>query len=603
MSTAQAILGQNGGGIWAGQASFVCGIAGIVGSSPSRATVERMTQSLKHRGPDDHGIWSDRGACLGHTRLAILDLSVAGHQPMCLGPLTLVYNGETYNFRQLRAELPGPFTSKSDTEVLLHLYQRDGLDMVHALRGMFAFAIWDARERRLFAARDRMGIKPLFYREVPGGLAFASEIKSLLEIDRPAIEPTALRDYFTYKYIPHPKTIYSGIHELPPAHTLVWNGTLSIQRYWTPSWDDEIADMDEAVERLGSLLERIVPEHTLADVPVGVFLSGGIDSSTVAAHLERPRTFTLGIDNDHFDESEAARRVAKHLGTDHTEEIATSVDIDEAIETVPEVYDEPFGDSSAWAVWLVSRMARKSVKIALSGEGGDELFFGYGYYDKWLNFRSTLARRWLARLLPPFSSAGLSLERRAARGLERYGAFQPAFTARQKRGLLAPDLLDSDYDDLWHLRRFWREDLEPLKRLQWADIHTHLPGGLLTKVDRASMAHSLEVRPPLLDHRLVEFALALDTRLLRDTEARRGKLVVRRLMEGRVPAGVYDLPKKGFGLPIGDWVRGDPSILKGALQRLARAGILREANEYRFSHDQTWSLLVLDRWMSKAGLL
>jgi asparagine synthase (glutamine-hydrolysing) len=563
-----------------------------------------MTQVLAHRGPDDSGVWESDGACLGHTRLSILDLSAAGHQPMTKGHLTVVYNGEIYNFQELRRDLPGPFVSETDTEVLLHLYDRDGASMVHKLRGMFAFAIWDARERRLFAARDRLGIKPFFYRNTEGGLAFGSEIKALLEIDRPDMDVSALRDFFSYKYVPHPKTIYSGIHRLPPAHSLSWaGGRLETRRYWEPDAQTRITRMGEASERLGELLAQVVPEHTLSDVPVGLFLSGGIDSTTLAAHLDRPRTFTLAVDSPRFNEAEAARLVASHFDTRHVEEPAAAIDLAEAIRTIPRLYDEPFGDSAAWSTWLVSRMAARHVKVALTGEGGDELFLGYRYYDKFPTYRSTVLRRGLAGLVPPFSRAGRSLGRRAATGLERYAAFLPAFTIRQKRALLSPDLLEPEYDDLWHVRRFWREDLDPLKRLQWADIHAHLPGGLLTKVDRASMAHSLEARPPLLDHRLVEFALSLDTGLLRDPGSGQGKLVVRELMGPRVPAGLFDRPKKGFGLPVREWVRREPELLRSAFLRLTKAGIVRGGSIPRLDNDQTWSLLVLDRWMADAGFL
>jgi asparagine synthase (glutamine-hydrolysing) len=580
----------------------MCGIAGIVGGQPDRSVVDRMTRTLVHRGPDDFGIHVETGACLGHTRLSILDLSSAGHQPMVLDRLAIVFNGEIYNFPELRRKLPGAFVSDSDTEVLLHLYRAHGARMVEHIRGMFAFAIWDAGEQRMFAARDRLGVKPFFYRELPGGLAFGSEIKALLEIERPAMDPTALRDFFSYKYVPQPKTIYEGIRRLPPAHTLSWTGgQATVRRYWEPVAETVIHDMDVAAERLGALLSEVVPEHTLSDVPVGLFLSGGVDSATLAAHLDRPRTFTLAVDSTRFDESEAARLTASHFRTEHSEEPAGAVDLEMALRTIPALYDEPFGDSAAWSAWLVSRMAARHVKVALTGEGGDELFLGYRYYDKFPLYRSTAVRRILAGLVPPFSKAGRSLGRRAATGLERYAEFLPAFTPRQKLALLSPDLMRPDYDDLWHIRRFWREDLDPLKRVQWADLHAHLPGGLLTKVDRASMAHSLEARPPLLDHRIVEFALSLDSRLLRDPNAGEGKLVVRRLMEPRAPAGLFDRPKKGFGLPIRDWVARDPGRLTGAFSRLARAGVLRGGSIPRLDHDQTWSLLVLDRWMRDAG--
>ncbi len=581
----------------------MCGIAGIVGPSPSREAIERMTASLAHRGPDDRGIWRGAGVHLGHTRLSILDLSPAGHQPMSFGPLTITYNGEIYNFPELRRALPGPFQSSSDTEVILHLYRRDGPDAVRSLRGMFAFAIWDDERRRLFAARDRLGIKPFFYRESPGGLAFASELKALVALDRPSLDRESLRDLFTYKYCPAPKTIWSGIRQLLPGHTLTWDGHLRISRYWTPEAETTITDPREGVERLGALLSTIVPEHTLSDVPVGVFLSGGIDSTTVVAHLDRPRTFTLGTDIKRRDESPKARAVARHFGTDHEEEVAGAVDLDEAVETTAAVYDEPFGDSSAWATYLVSRLARKHVKVVLGGDGGDEVFSGYDRYGKCVRPPSNALYRFFARVLPPFWSASRSYQRRGAERLERHAAYVSVFTLRQKRALLAPDLLAGDYDDHWHFREHWREDLDPLKRLLWCDLHTYLPGDLLTKVDRASMAHSLEVRPPLLDHRLVEFGLSVDSNLQRDVETGRGKLLVRRLMEARVPKGLFDLPKRGFNLPIGSWVRKHPSLLAGALGRLARSGVLRSSRCLPFGHEQAWTLLVLDRWMARHGLL
>lgn len=565
-----------------------------------------MTRRLVHRGPDDLGIWRQPQAQLGHTRLAILDLSPAGHQPMVLGPLTLVYNGEIYNFRELRRGLAGPFRSDCDAEVLLHLYARDGADCVHALEGMFAFAVWDARNGTLFAARDRMGIKPLLYRELPGGgLAFASEIKALLELGRPRIDRSALSDYFTYKYVPAPKTIYAGISQLPAAHQLVWrqNGPARVSRYWSPSLEERITDAGAARERLDALLSEIVPEHTLADVPVGVFLSGGIDSSTLAAFLDRPRTFTLGSTLKRRDESNLAREVAKHFDTEHHEELGTKIDFEEALETLPAVFDEPFGDSGAWAVYLIARMARRHVKVVLSGEGGDELFSGYGKYSKWLTDKAPPFASSLAAWRPPFSSGARSLQRRSSSGLERYAAYLSPFTLQQKRALLHPDLLPADYDDLWHLRPHWRSDLEPLRRMQWADLHTVLSGHLMTKVDRATMAHSLEARPPLCDHRLVEFGLAVDTELLRDVEKNRGKLIVRSLMDPRMPSGHFDRKKRCFNLPISPWVKRNPDRVREAFRRLEMGGVILAQKRPRYSNEQYWMLLVLERWMTRTRLL
>lgn len=582
----------------------MCGIAGILDPTAAPDAIERMTRALRHRGPDGSGTWSDGPVHLGHTRLAILDLSESAREPMTLGPLTMVYNGEVYNYRELRETLPGPFLSTGDAEVVLHAFARDGLRGIEALNGMFAFAVWNRETRTLHAVRDRVGIKPFFYRRTEDGIAFASEIKALLELGRPSIDPTALRDYFTYKYSPAPKTMYRGIHELPPAHTLEWTPGSEpvVRRYWSPATTFEIRSRDEAVGKLGDLLRRSVPETTVSDVPVGVFLSGGIDSTTVVAHLDRPRTFTLGMDVKHRDESGAARDAARHFDTDHHEEVASFDDLDEAIETVPRIWDQPFGDSGSWASYHVSRMARRHVTVALSGEGGDELFCGYHWYTKWLTHRSTPWNRALAALLPTFSAGARSNHRRAVTGLDRYASFLSPFTSRQKRALLTPELLEPDYDDLWHFRAFWREDLEPLQRMRWADFHTYLPGDLLTKVDRASMAHALEVRPPMLDHRVVDLAFSLDASLLRDVPGNRGKLVVRDLMADRVPPGHFDRAKKGFNLPIRTWAKRNPGMLQGALDRLRKAGLLRPARAPFFTNEQTWLLLVLDRWAVQHGL-
>jgi len=584
----------------------MCGIAGMVGTSPeARRALERMTERLAHRGPDDSGVWSDGVAHLGHTRLSILDLSEAGHQPMVLRDLALTYNGEIYNFHELRDGLDGPFRSDSDTEVLLHLFAKRGASSVEQLHGMFAFAIWNSTDQSLFAARDRLGIKPFYYRELEGGgLAFASEIKALLELGRPEVDRTALRDYLTYKCAPPPKTVYQGIHQLPPGHTLSWSRStgLRIQRYWNPALDVTIHDVDEALEQLEPLLARAIREHTLSDVPVGVFLSGGVDSATVVAHLDRPRTFTLGLDVKHRDESGAARAIANHFETQHREVIAGSIDLERALDTIPAVFDEPFGDTGAWSSYLVSEMAAKEVKVCLNGEGGDELFAGYNAHSKFFTDTGTLLHRLGASLLPPFTRAARSCQRRSATGLARYAAYVAPFTLEQKRDLLGPELDIPDYDDLWHVRQFWREDLEPLKRLLWAGLNSDLPGFLLTKVDRPSMAHSLEVRPPFLDHRLVEFALSLAPEILRDVPAGQGKLPLRRLMKDRVPPGHFDAPKGNFSLPVGRWLSRDPGKMNGALDRLDSAGLIRRPKAPRFSHLQAWNLLVLDRWMAQNRL-
>ncbi len=577
----------------------MCGIVGVVGRPPADPEViDRMTAMLRHRGPDDVGVWRSPSAQIGHRRLSILDLSPAGHQPMLLDELVLTYNGEIYNFRRLRDALPGPFRSDTDSEIVLHAYRDKGADCVLDFNGMFAFAIWDARRGRLFAARDRLGIKPLYYRPLDGGLAFASEIGPLLELGRPEVDLGALADYLTYGYAPTPKTAWRGIHKLGAAETLTWEaGDLRIERYWQPEPTCAVNDLDAASEELDGLLATIVPEHTLADVPVGVFLSGGIDSATVTSYLPRAATFTLGQPEASRDEAPAARRVARHLGTEHREEVAEVLDLGEVVDEMVTVFGEPFGDSAALSVWLLSRFTSRHVKVALSGEGGDEIFCGYRWYGPAMTNHSP-ASRWLAMLLPRFSGAGRAHQRRALPEFERYAAFLGVFSPAQRRALVGPRLEEfQEEDHLWRFRRFWRPELPLHQRLQWADLHTYLTDGMLTKVDRASMAFSLEVRPPLLDHRLVEWAFSLGAGLQRDMKTDRGKLVLRKLVEGRLPPGHLDRPKRGFNLAIRRWARQHPRVLQGALFRLAANEVICRPRIFHLTNEQTWALLVLDRWL------
>jgi asparagine synthase (glutamine-hydrolysing) len=576
----------------------MCGIAGVLGPLADRALAERMTGILQHRGPDDRGVWVEPGVALAHNRLSIIDLSPAGHQPMEFGDYVITYNGEIYNFEALKRELPGPFRSHSDTEVLLQLYARDGARCVERLEGMFAFAIWDRRRRRLFAARDRLGIKPFYYSASGSAFVFGSELKAVLAAGRPPVDLSALRDYFTYSYVPAPKTAYSGIAKLPAAHTLQWqDGRLELARYWQPSADIRFRDAHVAGQALDELLGRVVTAHTLADVPVGVFLSGGIDSATLTYYLSRPKTFTLGFDVSGRSEAAAARAVAQHLQTEHHEATARAIDVDAALAAMPALFDEPFGDSAAWSNYLISELARRLVKVALSGEGGDELFCGYPRYWKRTGEGNELARL-LAAILPPLTPFGQSMQRRAYAGLEGFATRLGSCTRPQLAALIHPRLMTSDYDDLWFYRQHWREDLDPIQRMRWLDLHTNLPEGLLTKVDRSSMAHSLEVRPPMLDHRLVEFALSVDPALLVDRRSGRGKVLLRSLMAPRLPAGHLDRPKSGFGLPVRRWLKRNPQLLAAANRRLMDAQILRRPIPPDFR--RLWSLLVLDRWLAVA---
>jgi asparagine synthase (glutamine-hydrolysing) len=578
----------------------MCGIAGILGPRASAALALDMSKRLRHRGPDGEGVWSEGHVALAHRRLAIMDLSESGHQPMLLDPWVLTYNGEIYNHGELRASLPGPWKSSGDTEVLLRLLAGEGMAGLTRLTGMFAFGAWNTANRELFLVRDRLGIKPLYYQLLPQGIAFASELKALLALGKPEVDQSAVRDFLFHGYVPAPKTIYRGIAKLPAGHWLRWHaGAVRIERYWQPSAAIVERDAAATVHELDLLLRQVVPDHTLADVPVGVFLSGGMDSALTTYYLDRPRTYTLGFESASRSESDAARRVAEHLHTEHLDMTAPATDFAAALERMPALFDEPFGDSAAWSNLLVAEFARREVTVALSGEGGDEIFCGYPRYWSRIGARSSLLKRALARALPPLSRLGTSMQRHAYRGLPAYAAALGGLTAQQIDHLLTADWQEDSYDYLWFYRQFWREDLAPLAQLRWLDLHTDLAEGLLTKVDRTSMAHSLEVRPPLLDHRLVEFMLSVDPHLLIDQGRRRGKLLVRTLMEPRLPKDHLNRPKSGFGLPVHRWLKRNPALLAGAVRRLRERGILGRSVGTEFR--RAWYLLVLDRWFTAYG--
>src|ERR1700722_4688493 len=577
----------------------MCGIAGIVGSQASAELARSMAQRIQHRGPDGEGVWSEPGVALSHRRLAIQDLTDAGSQPMVFGSHVLTYNGELYNHERLRAGLPGPWASSGDTEVLLRLLATEGAACLSRVVGMFAFASWDSRAKSLLLVRDRLATKPLYYRLLPDGIAFASELKSLKLLGTPDIDQSAVRDFLFHGYIPAPKSIYRGICKLPAAHLLKWQaGKVSIERYWNPSTEIVERGAEGTQSQLDTLLREVIPQHTVSDVPVGVFLSGGIDSALTAFYLDAPRTYTLGFEGGRS-EADAARQVAAHLDTEHLEMTAPQADFAGALDRMPGMFDEPFGDSAAWSNYLVAQFARREVTVALSGEGGDEIFCGYPRYWSRVGGRSNFFNRALARYLPPLSRLASSMQRRGYEGLPAYAAALGGMTAQQIDSLLAPPWSAQDYDYLWFYRQYWRDDLRPLAQLRWLDLNTDLAEGLLTKVDRTSMARSLEVRPPLLDHRLVEFMLSVDPHLLVDERRRRGKLLVRRLMEPRLPPNHLNRPKSGFGLPVHRWLKQHPQLMQDAVRRLMERGILRRAVSSEFR--RAWYVLILDRWFTAFG--
>jgi asparagine synthase (glutamine-hydrolysing) len=575
----------------------VCGIVGNVFAradrTPDPAVLKRMNDRLAHRGPDDEGFFLEGPAALAMRRLKIIDLET-GHQPMSgeHGRVWTVFNGEIYNYRELTAELAGrghTFRTRSDTEVIVHGYEERGLASLGDLEGMFAVALWDAPARTLVLARDRIGIKPLYYAALPDQLVFASELKALVEhpaIDR-ALDLTALSRYLAHEYVPAPASIFRSIRKLPAGHWLTYtDGRVKVEPYWMLDVrPDHDIDAPEAVERLRGALDLAVRQHLISDVPLGVFLSGGIDSSVVAALAARHagrrlKTFSIGFEDPSFDESAHARRVARALGTDHHEEVLDVNGARELVERLPDLLDEPLGDASLIPTFMLSRFTRRSVTVALSGDGGDELFAGYPTYQAHRLARAMeLLPRWLRRRLLqsaierlPVSLSNLSLDfklKRFFEGLdypdvERHAVWLGSFTPAEQRDLFTADALgrmERPSYAAFHEILAAGPAMQGLERMLYLDLKGYLGEGVLTKTDRASMACSLEVRVPLLDRRVVELAARLPMGLkLRGLTT---KYILKRAFAGALPAETLARPKKGFGIPLGHWFR-------GALRPLAR---------------------------------
>jgi asparagine synthase (glutamine-hydrolysing) len=561
----------------------ICGLASVDGaSSPDRAALEAMSETMVHRGPDSDGVLVEGPVGLAVRRLSIIDLE-GGDQPIGNEDRSIhvVQNGEIYNYRELRAELERRghrFSSRSDTEVLVHLYEERGPRFVDELRGMFAVAVWDSRRRRLVLARDRFGIKPLYYRIAGATLSFASELKALFAQPgfQRQIDFDALEAYLAFNSIPAPLTIFSGVRKLPAGHLLTWEGREpQLERYARPRPVPAAEVRPEGDEELAAeLRERLrdsVRAHLVADVPVGVLLSGGIDSSVLTAlaaseSAERVSTFSIGFEESSFDELSAARLVAEHYGTDH-HELVLRPDAVELLPRLVEAFDEPFADSSALPTYLVSELAAGTVKVALSGEGGDELFGGYyTYVADQIAPRLAPAAKALRGVVErlPSSSAKASLDYKAKRfvrgahlpPLERHHAWKEIFSddaraelvARRRDGI-------SDPLDLYRARYGETEGAEPLARLQDLDLGIYLVDDLLVKTDRASMAHSLEARVPFCDPAVAELALALPT--AKKVRGFAKKRLLRRAVAPLLPRSIARARKRGFSVPMAAWLRGE----------------------------------------------
>jgi asparagine synthase (glutamine-hydrolysing) len=573
-----------------------------------------MCDAIRHRGPDDAGYHTAPGVAIGMRRLSIIDLP-GGSQPIGNedGSVQVVFNGEIYNYRELRTELIAAghrFRTDSDTEVLVHLYEERGERLVHSLRGMFAFAVWDAKRQRLLLARDRLGIKPLYYWGTPQRLAFASELKSLQRLEGfpSRIDPRAVGQYLALGYVPEPDCIFGGVRKLRPGYFLTWEKgrEVEVSRYWSPAVAENscITEADAAAE-LRRLLTEAVRYRLIADVPLGAFLSGGVDSSAVVAEMgrqmERPvRTFSIGFEEPEYNEAPHAAAVAAALGTEHTELIVTP-DADALVERVIAAFDEPFADSSAIPTLLVSELARKHVTVVLSGDGGDEIFGGYTRYFDFARRNvphGLLGRRRLLELSRSF------------RG--RYAGMVAVPLAVAEGGIANPEVADAagSLEDLFAgwFHQFGKRD--ELTQITLVDALSYLPGDILTKVDRMSMAVSLEARVPLLDHPLVEFAASLPAAF--KFRQGQGKWIFRKAVADLVPPPVLRKPKQGFGVPLDVWFRGP---LRHRIDRLLRsdapvreyvdgAALTRLADEHqraRRNHAGVlWRALVLNMWLESS---
>lgn len=557
----------------------MCGIAGINWSSES--AVEKMNTAICHRGPDNAGIFTNEEVSLGHRRLAIIDLSPAGHMPM-LGPdgLQLVFNGEIYNFQSVRAELESKghvFQSHSDSEVLLKGYKEWGIDLLPRINGMFAFALYDPHAHSIFIARDRLGKKPLYYYYANGKFAFASELKAIEALDLPLTrDNSAIYDFFTYGCIPHTKTVYKEVKKLLPAHSLHLNlvdNTIDIQQYWDLA--DSLANEKLSTEKkreLDSLLEQCIADRLIADVPVANFLSGGLDSSTIAYYLQK-----MG----RTDIEQIFISLPGRNGTDQqVEDLATTLqlplhafsinefDYKNELQNIVAHFDEPIADNSAVPTYLIAQAAKAhKYTVVLSGDGGDELFAGYTRYNqmKQLTRLNKLRLQWLWKLLyavacvTPFTFLEKILylcSRTDER--EQYIKIHGGFTRKEKKKIFTPEFLEEfkDYNDLWLFDMYWKPELSLVKRCQFMDVHTSLPDRLLVKSDRMTMAHSLELRSPFLDYRLFETVFSLAESEYTNEETT--KALLRTLMAGKLPEYISQKNKEGFGYNVNSYIIEEP---------------------------------------------
>ena len=617
----------------------MCGICGVynfgTGAPADPVALKRATDAMAHRGPDDEGFHIDGPLGLGNRRLSIIDLP-GGHQPIANEDesIWITFNGEIYNYRDLRPDLLArghKFRTHSDTETILHLYEEYGFECLEHLRGMFAFAIWDSRKRLLFVARDRLGVKPLFYQVDAGRLAFASELRTLRELlpRAPEIDPQSVYDFFGFRYIPAPRTFYRGVEKLLPGHYLVADSTsVRTQAYWDiPPEDETSKNSREIAAEIVELLRESVRLRLIADVPLGVFLSGGTDSSAVVAFMAelgaRPlRTYTVGFDESEHSELPYARDVANRFETEHHELIVTPQHMNDELPRLVAFRDEPIAEPTDVALYLISKLAAQSVKVVLAGEGGDELFAGYPKYaaERLAGVFSMLpsaATRAISRWLPygqhrvRTALEALSIRDEAERNI----AWFASFSREERENLFASDFLAQV--DTSHPARVIESYLEkvrdrsPLKRMLYADLKVWLPDNLLLRGDQMTMAASIEERGPFLDHRLVEMAARIPTRML--TRGFKTKVLLKDALRPYVPKNALFRRKVGFRVPVGEWFKKPLRSLVGDLLLSSQAktrGYFNARNMENFIREhfdgvrdrqkQLWALVNFELWCRNA---
>ncbi len=624
----------------------MCGVCGFIDlqrdtSGPERAAVlEAMLSSLAHRGPDQRGAHLDHQVALGQTRLSIIDLQT-GQQPLSNedGTIWLVFNGEIYNYRELRAELVSRghvFKTATDGETLLHLYEEEGAEFLSRLNGMFAFALWDAAERRLLLARDRFGMKPLHYCTVDGVLVFASEIKAILRYPgfQRAVDLEALDRFLTYEYVPAPRSIFRGVQKLGSGEVLSYTsrGT-EVRRYWSPRYepDGRPRTLADCAEQLQYLLGRAVKARLVSDVPVGLLLSGGLDSTAILYFMKKYypgelQTFSIGFDERSYDELAFARSVSRHFGAKNTSAVFRHRDFAETFQEVVTRTDEPLGDASMTPTLFLSRMTGASVKVALGGDGADELLGGYPTYlahrlmDLYDRVPPLVHQRILSPLIQrlPVGDKNFSLDFCAnlfAQGyrldpIQRHQRWMGSFDHEARRGLLGDGIAEQIRRDKGSGERFaWlkRMNLPSAAAAQIMDFSQYLQDDILVKMDRASMLASLEVRAPFLDNDLVDFSWSLP--LTMKSRGLRGKLILRRAMAGKLPSAIFTRSKKGFGIPLAGWIKKDPTralvtdlprsrmVRDGYLNRQSIEALIEDHQSGRRNNrKQIYTLLSLTSW-------